>query len=199
MKPTPTTPFRPWLRAALAVGSAAALLLALVAGARAQDQDPAAVVPDANGFIPRASVVEIMDAMVMPAANVLWNAVGVTVTEAGVIENAPETDEDWQRLRWSAIALAESTNVLLVPGRRIAPPGTVHEESDPSLSPDEIEALIEERWPAWVGMAHVLDAAALEAQQAIDARDVDKLVEVGGTIDAACESCHLQFWYPETP
>jgi cytochrome c556 len=149
------------------------------------------------GFIPRATVVEIMDAMVMPAADVLWNAVGVSVTSEGVIENVPETDEDWQRLRWAAITMAEGANALLVPGRKVAPAGTVQDPNDTALSPDQIEARIAANRAAWVGMAHVLDAAVVQALDAIEARDADTLSEVGGTIDAACESCHLQFWYPE--
>jgi cytochrome c556 len=34
------------------------------------------------------------------------------------------------------------------------------------------------------------------ALRAIDAHDIDGISEAGGTIDEACESCHLQFWYP---
>ena len=37
----------------------------------------------------------------------------------------------------------------------------------------------------------------MEALRAIDARDLDAISEAGGTIDAACEGRHLQFWYPE--
>jgi hypothetical protein len=167
--------------------------------AAVEAQTSAGVTPDADGFIPRASIIEIMDAMIMSSADVLWNAVGVSVTENGIIENKPETDEDWARLRYSAITMAEAANALLIQGRDVAPPSMpAAEPSDPSLSPDEIEALIAANWPAWVGHAHVLEAAAQQAIEAIDAHDTDRLSEAGGTIDAACESCHLQFWYPET-
>jgi cytochrome c556 len=37
----------------------------------------------------------------------------------------------------------------------------------------------------------------MRALAAVDAHDVDKISEVGGAIDEACESCHLQFRYPE--
>jgi len=182
--------------AVLGVITAAAGLGALT-GVDAQTS--AGVTPDADGFIPRASIIEIMDAMIMTSADVLWNAVGVSVTEDGVIENEPETDEDWARLRYSAITMAEAANALLIRGRDVAPPSMPASDlSDPSLSPDQIEALIAANWPAWVGHAHVLEAAAQQAIEAIDAHDTDRLSEAGGTIDAACESCHLQFWYPET-
>jgi hypothetical protein len=32
--------------------------------------------------------------------------------------------------------------------------------------------------------------------QAIDRRDLDAMLELGGTLDEVCESCHITFWYP---
>jgi len=185
-------------KVAFVTSPAAVLLFGLAASHTASSQSGGATMPDANGFIPRATIVEIMDSMVMPTADVLWNAVGVSVTANGIVENVPETDEDWARLRWSAVTMAEATNALIIPGRHVAPAGTVQDPNDTALSPAQIEALIAKNRAAWVGMAHALDAAVLEAIQAIDARDVDKLADVGGTIDTACENCHLVFWYPET-
>jgi hypothetical protein len=37
----------------------------------------------------------------------------------------------------------------------------------------------------------------MQAIAAIDAKDGERISEVGGTIDSACEGCHLQFWYPQ--
>ena len=178
--------------------AAAAVLVGVAAAGSAQGQLNAAIKPDANGFVPRATIIEIMDSMVMSTASVLWNAVGVSVTENGVEETVPETDEDWAALRYAAVTMAEATNSILIPGRHAAPADLERDPADTSLTPAQIETRIQQNWPTWVGLAHALDAAALEAIQAIDARDVDMLSEVGGTIDAACESCHLQFWYPET-
>jgi len=179
---------------ALSVASFVGVLAVILATGDAQSQ----VNADRSDFIPRATVIEIMDSMVMSTADVLWNAVAVAATENGIVETVPETDEDWARLRWAAVTMAEAMNSLVIPGRHVAPAGAVLDPNDPSLRPEQIEALIQKNWAVWVGFSHALDAAALEAINAIDARDVDKLSEIGGTIDAACESCHLQFWYPET-
>jgi len=192
---------REWLTGAVRLPkplSAAAAMLGVVVAGSAQGQMNATLKPDSSGFVPRATIIEIMDSMVMSTASVLWNAVGVSVTENGVEETVPETDEDWAALRYAAVTMAEATNSILIPGRHVAPAGLERDPADTSLTPAQIEERIQQSWPAWVGFAHALDAAALEAIQAIDARDVDMLSEVGGTIDAACESCHLQFWYPET-
>jgi hypothetical protein len=157
----------------------------------------AAAERDASSFIPDITVAEIMESIVMPAAQSLWDAVGVNVTAQGIIETKPETDEQWAKLRAAAVTLAEATNSLVVPGRHVAPPGTESEDPEAELAPAAIEALIAKEAPAWVAHAGVLHATAMQALAAIDARDTDKISEVGGAIDEACESCHLQFWYPE--
>jgi hypothetical protein len=176
---------------ALAAGTALAML-----GGAAWSQTTAAK-PDASGYIPTATILEIMEALVMPAAQSIWDAVAVDVTENGTIEKKPETDEDWARLRATAVTLAEATNLLVMPGRRAAPPGTVSENPAAELTPEKIDALLGQQRPAWVAHAHVLHEAAMEALRAIDAKNIDAISDAGGTIDAACEGCHLQFWYPE--
>ena len=152
--------------------------------------------PDAQGFIPQFSILEIMESIVMPAAQTIWDSVAVDVTEKGTVEKGPVTDEDWAKLRWSAVTLAESTNLLIVQGRRVAPPGTKSENPDSELEPEQMQALIAKNRAAFVAHAHVLHEAAMQALRAIDARQLDGISDAGGTIDAACEGCHLQFWYP---
>lgn len=173
-------------------GAVPVALVAWTGGVEAQ----APQTVSASDFTPDATVIEIMDAMVMSEAQVLWDAVSVDVTEKGTIEKFPKTDADWQKVRWAAVTLAEATNVLAVPGRKVAPPGTKSENPDAELTPEQIQHLYDTERPAWVAHAKVLHAAAMEALKAIDAKSVDGLSNAGGTIDSACESCHLQFWYP---
>ena len=149
------------------------------------------------GYSAEISVAEIMESMVMPAAQQLWDAVGVDVTAQGEIEKKPETDEQWAQLRAAAVTLAEASNALLVPGRHAAPAGAPAEDSDAELSPAKIEALLAAQRPAWAAHAQVLRVTAMQALAAVDARDIERITEVGGAIDEACEGCHLQFWYPE--
>ena len=152
---------------------------------------------DASGFSPEISIAEIMESMVMPAAQQLWDSVGVDVTAQGEIEKKPETDEQWAQLRAAAVTLAEASNALLVPGRHAAAAGAPAEDSDAELSPAKIEALLAAQRPAWAAHAQVLRVTAMQALAAVDARDIDRITEVGGAIDEACEGCHLQFWYPD--
>jgi cytochrome c556 len=145
-------------------------------------------------FIPQLTVVELMDWIVMPQAQIVWDAVAYDVTADGETITGPKTEEDWEKLRWSAVALAESANNLVVPGRAVNHPGVAPVEGE--LSPEKIHELMVEQWPAWVAYAHSLHAAAMEAVTAIDAKNAEGVSNAGGTIDAACEACHLQFWYP---
>jgi hypothetical protein len=151
---------------------------------------------DPAGFEPQATIVEIMSSMVMPAAQALWDAVSFESGPNGDFVRTPETAEQWQQLRRSAVTLAESANVLLIPGRDVDRPDAASEAPDVELSPAQVKALIDDSHDSWTGHAHALHEIAMQAITAIDAKNGDQLVDVGGTLDTVCEGCHLQFWYP---
>lgn len=184
---------RDW-RAGLKAVSTCAIIGALAACAPADSPTQAT---DNGDLMPRATLAELMESVVMPSADVLWNAVAVNVTAAGIEETKPETDEDWAKLRWAAVELEEAANLIVIPGRAVDVPGAESEAPDVELQPAEIANLIESNRAAWVSHAHALQAIAMQAIQAVDDRDLDAITDVGGAIDEACESCHTQFWYPE--
>lgn len=161
----------------------------------AQAQQSGVSGPDASGFIPAATIREIMESMMMPAADAVWDSVAYIATAEYIIDAKPETEEDWQKLRWSAVIMAEAANALLIPGRRVDQPGVVADAPE-ELDPEVIQAMIENDRQAWVAFANAMHAVAMETIRVIDARSVDGVSEVGGAIDDACEGCHLQFWYP---
>jgi cytochrome c556 len=167
--------------------------LALTVAFEAHSQQAAA---GGNGYRPTATLKEVMDSLVAPSAQVLWDAVGVEVTSSGTLEKAPKTDEDWAKVRWSAVTLLEATNVVQIPGRPVDVAGATSADPASELGPKQIEARINSDRAAWVEHAHALYDAVMESVRAIDAKDVDALSEAGGTLDEACENCHLQFWYP---
>ena len=159
------------LLAALAV--VVAVPMAVLSIDEAVSQPPAKPVqskkPDANGYIAQFSIEEIMEAMVMPAAQALWDSVAVSVTEKGIAETKPQTGEDWEKLRWQAIALIEATNLLVVPGRRAAHPGATSENPGTELEPAQIQALLDHQRPSFIAHAHVLQTNHPEAYAAADA------------------------------
>ncbi len=152
--------------------------------------------PEPPAFRPTATVEELMQTMVDPAADAVWDAVVIDATPDGVVEIVPESDGDWIRLRRHAVTLAESANLLLVEGRRIAAPTSRSELPGIDLHPDAIQTLVEEDWETWVEVSQALRATSLTVLEAVDARDVEALLAAGTELDLACEACHAVYWYP---
>jgi len=143
---------------------------------------------------PQATIREIMDAEVDPSADALWDSVMITITAAGEDDRQPRTAAEWQAVRRSAIVLIEATNLLVMPGRRVA-------SDDSPLGPGELTpAAIQQRIDAnraeFAGFAQALRGVSIKALAAIDSKNADALLNVGSEIDEACEACHLVYWYP---
>ena len=158
-------------------------------------QPPGAVDAKAE-FRPTATIKDIMDSMVDPNADAVWESVAVTVSATGIENKAPHTDDEWIEVRRHAIPILEATNLLLIPGRRVAKPGEKAEKPDIELSPEEIEKLINDDRQTFATLAHGLHDAASAVLKAIDARNAEALLYAGDGLDKACENCHLKYWYP---
>ena len=150
-------------------------------------------------FQPTATVKDIMDSVVDPNADAIWDSVEIVATLQGIEEKAPRTDEEWKNLRRHAISLLEASNLLLVPGRQVAKPGEKAEDERVDLTPEEIADRVKNDPGAWTSGAHGLHAATLESLQAIEARDVKALLNAGDVLDQACETCHRRYWYRVAP
>src|SRR6187399_1872100 len=96
---------------------------------------PAAAV-DATLQVPAATVKDLMLAIIDTNADVVWESVSSVSNEKGIIETRPQTDEDWQKVRRGAVALAEGANMLMIPGRRVARPGEKSETPGVELEPE---------------------------------------------------------------
>lgn len=177
-------------RCRLAGGAALALAAALAAVCGACAGDPA------SDLQPTATVEELMRSMIDPAADAIWDAVVTDATADGIVEIRPETEGDWLRLRRHALTLAEAANLLAIEGRRIAAPESRSELPGIDLHPDAIEELVAGDWGGWVAAAQGMRATGRAVLDAVEARDIDALLEVGTALDLACETCHSQFWYP---
>ncbi len=154
---------------------------------------PAAAPPE---YFPTATVKDLMQSVVDPNADVVWLAVTTVQSAKGTTETRPKNDEEWKKVRHGAVALTEAANLLMVPGRHVARAGEKSETPGVELEPSEMEALINKDLGAWRKRAHGLHEAGVAALAAVDAKDADKLFEVGEQIERACESCHSQYWYP---
>jgi hypothetical protein len=147
-------------------------------------------------FKPSATLQELMLAVIDPNVDPIWNSISTVSSAEGVVEVRPQTDEEWNTLRNHAVVLREVSNLLVVKGRKVAVEGAATSIHHSELHPEPIEALITANWLDFVKHAHHLHDAADLAIKAIDEKNVDRLEEVGGLIEHACEGCHSQFWYP---
>ena len=143
-----------------------------------------------------ATLKDIMDSIVDPQADVLWNSVATIVSATGTEERAPQTDEEWAAVRRSAVQLVEATNLLLIPGRLVARHGEKSENPRIELEPEAIQKLIADDPVTWAKLVGGLHDAALPALEAINAKNVQGLFDAGDKLEHACESCHQNYWYP---
>lgn len=111
---------------------------------------------------------DLMNGVVEPAADVIWDAVGVIVDAEGEHQLAPQTEEDWLALRSAAYTVAESGNLLMMPERAL----------------DQ---------GAWVTMSQSLNEMGQRAVEATDARNLDAIFDVGAEIYYVCTNCHSTY------
>jgi hypothetical protein len=156
----------------LLVGGVAIVFLTFwfVKGARPEAKESGA------GDGPRAvaSVRDVMTAILDPAADEVWGAVAVIESATGVEERAPRSEEDWQRVRRHALTIAESGNLLMVPGRAV-------DAED------------------WARLSRALVEAGGRAVAATEARDPARLLVAGEEVFAACAACHRAYWGERAP
>jgi hypothetical protein len=145
---------------------------------------------------PEATIKDIMDSMVDPSADVLWESVATIVSAAGTDERQPRTDDDWKTVHRNAVILVEATNLLKMEGRHVAKAKEKSENPGIELEPAQMEKLINDDRPAFIKFAQGLHDAAMPALKATEDRNPAALLDAGEGIDTACENCHLKYWYP---
>ena len=114
------------------------------------------------------NVKQVMEWVIDPAADVIWDSVKTIFTEAGTKEIRPETNEQWDAVRNAAATLTETANTLMIEGR-------ARDNKD------------------WMASAGSLVASADKALKAAEAKDVEALFNAGGDVYISCRSCHQQY------
>lgn len=110
----------------------------------------------------------LMQAVIDPMADVVWESVKTIVTSKGTEEIRPKTEADWTNVRNAAVALTESGNLLMLVPR----------------AKDGGE---------WMKASQQLIATGEAAIRAADSKNADRLFTVGGDIYEACTNCHRQY------
>ncbi len=120
---------------------------------------------EASTYRPVGDMAQLMAGVVEPAAEVIWDAVGVIVDAEGEHQLAPQTEEEWLAVRSAAYTIAESGNLLMMPGRAL----------------DQ---------GAWITMSQSLVEMGERAIEAADARNLEAVFDVGAEIYYVCTNCH---------
>jgi hypothetical protein len=124
--------------------------------------------PQAPPFKPVADTKLLMQSVVDPNADIVWDAVKTIDTAKGTEEIRPRTDAEWAVVRNAAVTVAESGNLLMmVPRAKDAGP--------------------------WMTLAQQMVDTGQEAIKAADAKNAERLFTVGGDIYDACSACHQKY------
>jgi hypothetical protein len=138
---------------------------------------PATDTTGPTAMAPKGYVKDLMNYMMMPSAAGVWNAVATVTDQTGVHEFRPKTDDDWNKVIAAATELAETPNLLMVPGRRRCIGGAV-----PAAFATD-----------WRRKAREVAEAANIALIVAKKHDADALAEAGERIDVACDECHEKY------
>jgi len=132
-----------------------------------------------------ADVNQLMRGVLYPAANVVFSA---QADNPGAVTFVPGHDPSmstdpltstfggWQAVENAALTLAESANLLSIPGRKCA---------------NGVAAPIKD--PIWATFVQELRDASMKAYQAAQAKDQDRMIANSETLTAACAGCHRKW------
>ena len=172
----------------LAIAAIAAAVLAGGAGLSAKKEPEAVAV--------RANMVEGVN----PAALAIWDVGNAAIGDKAGINPDKMTDERWAQLAAKADAVQQAAlEIARMDPLIAARPGV--KISDEGLPGGHTAAMVQERFDkdpqklrdlANDLAKHTGDLAA--AARAHDAATAGPLID---QLDGVCESCHLEFWYPD--
>jgi hypothetical protein len=128
-----------------------------------------AAMAQAPSFRPVATVLQIMQGMVVPNSDVIFK----------ISHNPPKDDKEWTVVQNSAITLAEVGNLLMIPGRT-------------SVYKDLIDTDIK-RNGDWAKNAKALTELSTRAFHAANAKDIKELEAMSNELEATCEHCHATY------
>ena len=132
-----------------------------------------------------ANLNQLMRGVLYPAANVVFSA---QADDPGAVKFIPGHDPamstdpltstfgGWVAVENAALALAESANLLLIPGRSCS-------NGAPVPTKD----------PAWAMFVQEVRDVSMKAYRAAQAKDQDKMIEISETLSAACAGCHRKW------
>ena len=172
------------VRNVLFAAGVCAATLVLTAAACTQAQPPAPAAPAAQLH---GNLVQVMRGIMYPASNVVFFAQSTdptTVKTEGDASTSPNPLSSsyggWEAVSNAGIALAESANLLIIPGRVC-----MNGKPAPIQNSD---------WQMWV---QGLRDAGMVAYKAGQSKNMDDVLNAADVMSTACQNCHDK--YREVP
>ena len=146
------------------------------------------------------TVHEFMIERIDPDADAIWAIGNAAISEDASIDPALMTDKNWTDLKAAADRMAGHARALenldplvaVKPGMKIADEGT-----QGAPSPAMIQAHLEKDTDVFRALADSLTTHGTDLSAAAAKKDAVTAGRLINEMDGVCESCHLEFWYPE--
>lgn len=130
-----------------------------------------------------ANLLQLMRGTLFPESNVIFSAqeqnpakVPPAKDPSAATDPLANTYGQWQAVENSALAIAETANLLIIPGRKCSSGIDV-----PLKNVD------------WAKFVDRLRDAALSAYQAAQSKNQDAITDASGTLSEACANCHDKY------
>jgi hypothetical protein len=164
------------MRTSLAGPVRRALSIAVLAWTAGCGDAPAPVTPAPRSppFKPVVETRLLMEAMIDPQADVIWQSVKTVVTRAGAKEFRPRTEAEWAQVLHAAATVTEAGNLLMMTPRARDNGG-------------------------WMKASQALVESGSYAVRAAQAKNPDMLFDAGAVLYEACNACHRQYHWPPPP
>ena len=116
-----------------------------------------------------SEVHDLMAYVLDPAAEAIWDSAGFVITEEGETNLAPTNQEGWDKVKYGAKVISESSYLLSMPERAV----------------DQAQ---------WVALSMALKGMGEKAFTAAENKDSEALFEIGAELYQICVACHQIYW-----
>lgn len=123
---------------------------------------------DATPYSTAMPLKQFMNDVMSHSANEIWKRQGYISDDKGVRSLFPKNDKEWKEVENASLTLAELTNILLVPGRRV----------------DE---------QPWTDGVVAVRTTALKLAALARKKDEDGYMLAGSELNEACYACHKRY------
>lgn len=148
-----------------------------------QPEEQATETAEGPSYQSHANLAQLMQAIPFPASNIIFDAgnedpeaaqkEGADPAASGAQDRYSSLYGGWTEVENASLALAETANLLRVPGRmcRNGRPAPIEQEN-------------------WQRFTQGLADAGLASYKAALTKNLDEMLIVGGTVTEACAACH---------